>query len=61
MFRTPSSAKNGAEKNLKEKNNIIEENVESILKNSMPKSHEDIQWLTNIVEPEQQRGPSENP
>lgn len=61
MSQTPTWVKTSSKKNIEEKKNINEENVEDILENNALKSYKDIQWLTNIVEPEQQRGPSENP
>jgi len=61
MSQIPTWPKTGSDENIEENNKINGKNVEKILNNNTLKSYKDIQWLTNIVEPEQQRGPSENP
>ncbi len=61
MSQTPRYQKKDLTIDFEEKNDTKEGNMGNILKNKKIESFKDIQWLTNVVEPEQQRGPSENP
>lgn len=61
MSQTNQWQKDGSGIFFEAKTKSKEGNTENMLKKDIMESDIDIQWLTNIVEPEQQRGPSENP